>query len=107
MPTTSGFSSAPVARFSVAYIIIASLIASATDTKYYFNILVTPHLLGSPYSGQWWRLLTWPLCYANSTEVLFAAMTVYQLRIVERIWGAKKLAVHLLRRSCYHSSTIR
>lgn len=68
-----------------------------TDTKYYFNILLTPHIFGSRYGGQYWRLLAWPLLYANSTEVLFAALTLYQLRVVERVWGSRKMAVRSAR----------
>jgi len=33
------------------------------------------------------------LCYSNSTEVLFGCWTLYNLRVVERIWGSKKLLV--------------
>ena len=32
-------------------------------------------------------------CFANSTEVLFAAMTFYHLRVIERLWGSRKFAV--------------
>jgi hypothetical protein len=39
--------------------------------------------------------MTWPLVYTNSTEVLFSAMTLYQLRIIERLWGSRKFAVSL------------
>lgn len=93
MPMSSGFAAAPITKGLIAYTVAASLIASATDTKYYFNILIIPHLFGKSYSGQWWRLLAWPLCYTNSTELLFAAMTLYQMRVVERIWSSRKFAV--------------
>ena len=32
-------------------------------------------------------------CYTNSTELLFAAMAIYHLRIIERLWGSRKFAV--------------
>ena len=32
-------------------------------------------------------------CYTNSTEVLFATMTLYQLRVIERLWGTRKYLV--------------
>lgn len=38
-------------------------------------------------------------CYNNSPELLFAAMSLYQLRIIERLWGSRKFAVHLSRLS--------
>lgn len=51
---------------------------------------------------QLWRLFTWQICYVNSTELLFAAMTLYHLRVVERLWGPRKFTVRLsFRRSLY------
>lgn len=32
-------------------------------------------------------------CYTNSTEVLFAVMTIYHLRVIERLWGSRKFLV--------------
>jgi hypothetical protein len=73
-------------------VVAGSLVASITDTKHLFFIMVKPHV--SDYR-QLWRCMTWPLVYTNSTEVLFAAMTLYQLRIIERLWGSRKFAVSL------------
>lgn len=86
----SGFSNAPISKFLVIGVVVSSFIATLTDTKYYFWIEVRPHLLDY---WQFWRLFTWQLCYTNSTEVLFAAMTFYQLRVIERLWGSRKFAV--------------
>ncbi|KAF2716512.1 hypothetical protein K431DRAFT_195297, partial [Polychaeton citri CBS 116435] len=88
----SGFTNAPVSRNLIIGIVVTSFLATLTDTKYYFWIQVRPHLVDYL---QFWRLLTWQLCYTNSTEVLFAAMTLYQLRIVERMWGSRKFASYL------------
>ncbi|PSK36038.1 hypothetical protein B9Z65_5853 [Elsinoe australis] len=89
----SGFSNAPISRTFLVFIVVSSILASITDTKYYFWIAVKPHLRDY---HQWWRLLTWQTCYTNSTEVLFAAMTVYQLRVIERLWGTRKFGSFLL-----------
>lgn len=86
----SGFTNAPVTKSLVVGVVITAFLATLTDTKYYFLISVRPHLLDY---WQLWRLLTWQLCYTNSTEVLFAAMTLYQLRVIERLWGSRKFAV--------------
>lgn len=71
-------------------VVAGALMASITDTKHLFFIMVRPHI--SDYR-QLWRCMTWPLVYTNSTEVLFAAMTLYQLRVIERLWGSRKFAV--------------
>jgi len=89
---TSGFNDAPVTRLLVIGVVLTSFLASITDTKYFFWIEVRPHLLDYL---QFWRLLTWQACYTNSTEVLFAAMTLYQLRVIERLWGSRKFAVRI------------
>lgn len=86
----SGFTNAPISRFLVIAVIASSLLVSVTDTKHFFWIAIRPHICDY---RQLWRFLTWPLCYTNSTEVLFSAMTLYQLRIVERLWGTRKFAV--------------
>ena len=36
------------------------------------------------------------LCYTNSTELLFATMTIYHMRIIERLWGSTKFAVYFV-----------
>jgi len=86
----SGFSNAPLSKYLVMAVVAGSLVASITDTKHLLFILVRPHI--TDYR-QLWRCMTWPLAYTNSTEVLFAAMTLYQLRVIERLWGSRKFAV--------------
>jgi hypothetical protein len=87
---SSGFKDAPVSRSLVFGIVAASLLVSITDSKYYFYIQVEPHLWRY---HQLWRILIYQLCYTNSSEVLFAAMTLYNLRVIERLWGSRKFAV--------------
>lgn len=86
----SGFTNAPVTRVLLIGVVLTAFLASITDTKYFLWIDVRPHLV--EYK-QFWRLATWQLAYSNSAEVLFAAMTIYQLRVIERLWGSKKFAV--------------
>ncbi|KAI9880551.1 MAG: hypothetical protein M1830_002250 [Pleopsidium flavum] len=90
---TSGFTNAPISRFLVLFVIAGSIIVSITDSKYLFYIQVVPHLWRYK---QAWRLLVWQACFTNSTEVLFAAMSLYHLRIIERLWGSRKFASFLL-----------
>ncbi|MCJ1230859.1 hypothetical protein MMC12_007533 [Toensbergia leucococca] len=90
---SSGFTNAPVSQFLLFGLIASSLIVSITDTKYLFYIQVVPHLWRYK---QAWRLLTWQTCYTNSTELLFASMTIYHLRLIERLWGSRKFASFLL-----------
>lgn len=86
----SGFTGAPVSRVFFFGIIAFSILASITDTKYLFYIKIAPHLWRYK---QLWRLLVWQTCYTNSTELLFAAMSIYHIRIIERLWGSRKFAV--------------
>ncbi|PBP16141.1 hypothetical protein BUE80_DR013188 [Diplocarpon rosae] len=86
---STGFANAPVSRSLVYALVGASILASITDTKHYFYIQVDPHLWRY---HQLWRIFTYQLCYTNSTEVLFAAMTVYNMRVIERLWGSRKYA---------------
>ncbi|KAF2092687.1 hypothetical protein NA57DRAFT_23834, partial [Rhizodiscina lignyota] len=90
---TSGFSNAPVTRLLIAWIVVGSMLATLTDTKMFFYIQVVPHFWAY---WQWWRVFIWQACYTNSTEVLFACLTLYHLRIIERLWGSRKFASFIL-----------
>jgi hypothetical protein len=99
---SSGFTNAPVTKFLVIYIVASSIAVSIFDAKHLAHILVVPHLW---QYGQFSRILLWQVAgYANSTEVLFAAMLAYHLRVVERMWGSRKLAVSFSFRLCFESS---
>ncbi|KAH6881476.1 hypothetical protein BKA58DRAFT_3207 [Alternaria rosae] len=90
---SSGFTNAPVTQFLVFGTVIGALLATITDSRFYLHIQVVPHLW---QYGQFWRVGVWTLSFTNSTEVLFAVLTFYQLRVVERIWGSRKFASFLL-----------
>ncbi|CAK7270918.1 hypothetical protein SEPCBS119000_004331 [Sporothrix epigloea] len=83
------FANTPVTRSLVLGLVSSSIGASIFDIKHYFYILVDPQILRY---HQTWRMLTYQLCYTNSSEVLFAAMALYQMRVVERMWGSRKYA---------------
>jgi hypothetical protein len=87
---STGFADAPVSRSLVYGLVGASILVSITDVKHYFYIQVDPHLWRY---HQIWRILIYQFCYTNSTEVLFAAMTFYNMRVIERLWGSRKYAV--------------
>ncbi|KAI9158502.1 DSC E3 ubiquitin ligase complex subunit 2 [Paramyrothecium foliicola] len=89
----SSFANTPVTRLLVLGVVSTSIAASLLDAKHYSFIIVDTHLWRY---RQFWRLLTYQICYTNSSEVLFAAMSFYNLRIVERMWGSRKYASYLL-----------
>ena len=84
------FTNAPVSRTLVVGLVAGSVAVSLLDIKHYFYILVDTHIWKY---HQTWRTLIYQLCYTNSSEVLFASMTLYNMRIVERMWGSRKYAV--------------
>jgi len=90
---SSGFTNAPVTRALVFGTVLAALLASLTDTRFYLPIAVVPHLWGY---GQAWRVVTWGWVFTNSTEVLFGVLGFYQLRVVERVWGTRKFLSFIL-----------
>ncbi|KUL91444.1 hypothetical protein ZTR_01776 [Talaromyces verruculosus] len=91
---SSGFTNAPVSKSLVIYIVASSIALSIFDVKHLANILVDVHLWRY---GQFSRAFLWQVAgYANSTEVLFAAMLAYHMRVVERIWGSRKLATFIV-----------
>lgn len=98
------FTNAPVTRTLVVGLVSSSVAASLFDLKHYFYILVDTHIWKY---HQPWRALIFQLCYTNSSEVLFAAMTLYNMRVVERMWGSRKYAVRSLApRTQFRSSAV-
>jgi hypothetical protein len=93
----TGFEGAPVSQLLVIWTVVGAVLANITDTKHFFYVYFFPEALpGKIWTSQFlWRLLCWQACYANSTEVLFAVMSFYQLRVIERLWGSRKFAVSL------------
>ncbi|KAI9756464.1 MAG: hypothetical protein M1815_003562 [Lichina confinis] len=90
---TSGFTNAPVTQAFIFLFIATSVLASITDYKHLFYLQVVPHLWRYK---QAWRVFSWQTCYTNSTEVLFATTTLYQLRVIERLWGTRKYLSFIL-----------
>ncbi|KAI9777600.1 MAG: hypothetical protein M1839_008654 [Geoglossum umbratile] len=90
---TSGFTNTPTTKLLLFGLVFSSILVSIRDSKHLFWIQVDPHLWRY---RQAWRMLVWQACYGNATEVLFAAMVVYHLRVVERAWGTRKFASFIL-----------
>lgn len=88
---TSGLTNTPLTKSLLVYTIGSSIVLSILDVKHLAVINVSPHFW--PYA-QFWRAIIWQVAgFTNSTEALFAAMLVYHLRVVERAWGKRKMAV--------------
>lgn len=102
------FTNAPVTRTLVLGVVAMSIAASLLDIKHYFYISVGTHFWRY---RQFWRIFSYQLSYANSVEVLFASMTLYNLRSIEQLWGSRKYAVRLVnppvtRRGLANSSSV-
>jgi len=88
--STMSFTNTPVTRALVLGLVMGSIAATIFDVKHYFYLLIDPHILRY---HQPWRIFLFQLCYTNSSEVLFACMTLYNMRVIERFWGSRKYAV--------------
>ncbi|CAI4211572.1 unnamed protein product [Parascedosporium putredinis] len=86
------FTNAPVSRSLVVGLVGTSVAATLFDVKHYFYIFADSHIW---HYRQLWRAFTYQLCFMNSSEVLFACMAIYNLRVVERMWGSRKFASFL------------
>jgi hypothetical protein len=86
-----GFKNTPVTKHVLIGILATSTFTSLLTLKPYTHIQIVPHLL---QQWQWWRIPIWMATYSNAGEVLFACLTVYNLRGLERIFGSRKYAVH-------------
>ena len=85
----SGFRGTPFTRLLIFGIVATSVLASLTGTKQRFHVQLRPHLVAY---HQFARVALWQLIYSNSGELLFAAAALYNLRVVERMFGTRKFA---------------
>ena len=87
---SSSLAHTPLTRALIAYLVTSAVVVSLADVKPYLGLDIPTHLFAY---GQIWRVATWWAAYTSSTDVLLAVAVVYQLRVVERLWGTRKLAV--------------
>jgi hypothetical protein len=89
----SGFFSTPITRTLLYTLLATSLLSSLTSTKPYFHLQIHPHLI---LQHQFSRLATFQSIYANSGELLFGLLLLYNLRQIERLFGSRKFLSLLL-----------
>ena len=82
-----GFSSTPLTRTFLYFLLAASTLTTLTSSKLQFHLQIVPHLFPQ---HQFLRLPLFQSIYASSGELLFATLLIYHLRIVERIFGSRK-----------------
>ncbi|KAK9350043.1 hypothetical protein V1523DRAFT_356089 [Lipomyces doorenjongii] len=87
--TPPGFKNAPISKLFITITVSVSIISSIAGIKHYFFLQLVPHIWRW---GQWWRLIVWQFVYLNESEVLFASLLVYNLRVIERMLGSRKYA---------------
>ncbi|ORY83187.1 hypothetical protein BCR37DRAFT_298217 [Protomyces lactucae-debilis] len=87
--TPSGLRNTPFTKLVLGGILVNSTVASILDVKHLFHIQLVPHILGQ---SQFWRIAVWQGLYANAGEVLFGAIALYNLRILERLMGTRRFA---------------
>lgn len=84
------FHHAPVTKGLMVLCGVASLAAALFDIKYYMHLQLIPHLWRD---HQYWRLLIYPLAFANSSDLLVAESTLFFIGTnVERTFGSEKFA---------------
>lgn len=93
MVAASGFTHTPATRAFLTLFVSSSIGASILSLKPYLPLKIVPHLW--PYL-QLWRIATFQLAYTSSTELLFSVAILYQMRVLERLWGTRKFASFVL-----------
>jgi len=84
------FHHAPVTKGLMVICGIASLAAALFDIKYYLHLQLIPHLWRD---HQYWRLLIYPLAFANSGDLLLAEAILFFIGAnIERTFGSEKFA---------------
>ncbi|EJD53675.1 hypothetical protein AURDEDRAFT_110462 [Auricularia subglabra TFB-10046 SS5] len=88
------FHHAPICKGLMIGLGITSIGFSLFDVKYYLPLQLVPHI---SRHHQYWRLLTQPLAYANSSELFIAELLLFQVGVqIERLFGNYRFASFLL-----------
>ncbi|EMR09948.1 hypothetical protein PNEG_01706 [Pneumocystis murina B123] len=98
--TPSGLQNTPITQYLLYGTVLNATLASIFNIKHYFPIQLIPHFMNY---HQYWRILGWQMIYINAGEVLFGTLTFYNLRIVERHFGARKYASFIILSFLYTS----
>ncbi|KAI7818113.1 hypothetical protein BC939DRAFT_464033 [Gamsiella multidivaricata] len=88
----SGFYNAPTTKGMLLVVGGLSLLSSIFQIKTSLHLQLVPHLTTH---HQFWRLITSHFAFSTSTEVLFAGLIIYHLRVIERLFGPAKYAAFL------------
>ncbi|CAG80445.1 hypothetical protein B0I72DRAFT_88994 [Yarrowia lipolytica] len=91
--TNPGFVGAPVTRALVTIVVCLPVFVSLLELQPYFGLQMVPFITAY---HQWWRLLTWQEVYVNQSEIIFASLALYNLRIVERLLGSRQFLSYVL-----------
>ncbi|KAF5393121.1 hypothetical protein D9757_001131 [Collybiopsis confluens] len=88
------FEYAPVTKGLMAGLALTSIAAGIFDIKHYFHLQLVPHI--SKYH-QYWRLGLHNVVFANSSDLFFAELILFQNGIqVERCFGSLKFASYVV-----------
>ncbi|GJJ69451.1 hypothetical protein EMPS_01797 [Entomortierella parvispora] len=88
----SGFYNAPTTKALLLIVGGLSLFASIYQIKTLFHLQLVPHLT---VHHQFWRLISSHFAFSTSTELLFGALIIYHLRVIERLFGPSKYVAFL------------
>lgn len=81
------FLSTPVTSTALLALLLATVLTSLLSLRPHLHLQLTPHLL---QDHQFSRLLLFQTAYTNSSELLFASLIIYHLRLLERAFGSRK-----------------
>ncbi|KAJ1977407.1 hypothetical protein H4R34_003590 [Dimargaris verticillata] len=90
---TTGFHNTLVSKCLLFALGGGTIASSILRWKPYLSLILNPHLTRD---YQFWRLVTSQLAFANSGELLFGSLLLYQCRVIERHYGSAKFAAFVL-----------
>ena len=88
--STPGFEGAPVSKALALWLVVATVIVKSIGVEGDIAVDIGTH--GERWQW-WWRMMAWQMGYATSMETLVGLWAVYGLRVVERVWGSRKMMV--------------
>ncbi|KAJ1912455.1 hypothetical protein H4219_005596 [Mycoemilia scoparia] len=90
--SSSGFSGATVTKTWLLSLTALPIISSIVGLRPYIKLRIVPHITRK---FQLWRLFTSATMFSSASDVFTGVLIIYNLRIIERLFGSRKYAAFL------------
>ncbi|KAJ2659276.1 hypothetical protein IWW48_003613 [Coemansia sp. RSA 1200] len=92
MAAANGLAGAPLTKLWLYVVLLGTMVTTTMNWRHYMRLRVVPYIVRD---WQVWRCATSLVSFSTYTELAIGMLVIYQLRVVERVFGTRKYAAFL------------